>query len=74
MTRPVCVFKWYRPDDAKYNEPYTKEFVGYGEFHQFGCDYQEFEDGVGNFSTAIVEMPDGSVSNVSVDLIRFNDK
>lgn len=73
MTRPVSVFKWFRPEDAKYSDPYTKEFVGAGKFHQFGCDFEQFEDGAGNFTTAVVEMPDGSIENIAVDLVRFDD-
>lgn len=45
---------------------------GHGMFHQWGCDYEEFENGAGNFSTAIVELPDGSVRNIPVELIVFN--
>lgn len=40
-------------------------------FHQFGCNYEEFKEGPGNFSTAIVEYDDGSVDNVPVEHIRF---
>jgi len=72
-TRPVSVFKWSRPEGSKYNAPFEKEFVGQGKFHQFGSDYEEFDSGAGNFSTAIVEMPDGHVLNIHVDLIRFDD-
>ena len=73
MTRPVSVFKWFRPEDAPYNEPFTKEFVGSGKFQQYGLESEEVECGVSTYSTAIVEMPDGSVANVAVDLIRFDD-
>jgi len=73
MNRPVSVFKWFRPEGAAYNDPFTKEFVGSGKFHQFGMDSEEVECGVSTFSTAVVEMPDGSVSNVPVELIRFDD-
>jgi len=40
-------------------------------FHGFGVDYQEYETGPGNFSTAICELEDGSVRNVPVHLIKF---
>jgi hypothetical protein len=40
-------------------------------FHQFGCDYEEFEYGVGNFTTAVIELPDGTVKIVCADQIRF---
>lgn len=56
------------------NGPTKKwELVEKGEaaFHQFGCDYEEFESGPGNFSTAIVEWPDGRVENVPVQNVRF---
>lgn len=51
------------------------EFREKGEaiFHQFGCDYAEFENGPGNFTTAVIEWPDGSVENVCVEHVRFLD-
>lgn len=42
-------------------------------FHQFGCNYAEFENGPGNFTTAVVEWPDGSVENVYAEHVRFLD-
>jgi len=42
-------------------------------FHQFGCDYEEFETGPGNFSTAIIEFKDGTVENVPASFIQFLD-
>jgi len=44
---------------------------GEGIFVQYGTDYEEFETGPGNMTTAIVEMPDGTVKNHPVDLIQF---
>lgn len=41
------------------------------KFHQFGCDFEEFEMGPGNYSTAIIELDDGSVRNVPVNHINF---
>ena len=32
-----------------------------GKFHQWGSNYEEFENGAGNYSVAIVELPDGTV-------------
>lgn len=40
-------------------------------FHQFGVGYEEFESGLGNYSTAIVEYHDGTVDNIPVNHIRF---
>lgn len=49
------------------------EEKGEAIFHQFGSDYEEFDQGGCTFSTAIVEWPDGTVSNVPADHIRFLD-
>ena len=70
MKRKVSVYEYQKV----YGESYYDKFpIGDGVFHQFGVDYEEFETGPGNYSTAIVEMPDGSVKNVPVELIVFND-
>ena len=45
-----------------------------GRFHGFGIDYEEFESGPGMFTTAVVELPDGTVKNVYVECIKFLDK
>lgn len=44
-----------------------------GYFHGWGCNYQEFEEGPGNFSVAIVELPDGRVVTPQPDDIVFID-
>jgi len=48
--------------------------VGVAIFHQFGVDYEEFENGPGMFSVAIIETPDGQVKMVRADMIRFTVK
>lgn len=69
-TRKVVVYEYQKAKGASHFE---KVCVGNGLFHQFGVDYEEFEIGPGNFSTGIVEMPDGEVKNVPVELIVFNN-
>ncbi len=44
---------------------------GEADFHTFGVDYEEFETGAGNFSTAIIELDDGTIKNVPVEHIKF---
>jgi hypothetical protein len=67
--RKVKVFKYEKlGGDHKY---FTKVPDGEGTFIQYGVDYEEFESGPGNFTTAIVEMPDGTIRNLSVDMIQF---
>ena len=66
--RKVIVFKYHRPEGQTH---YDKKPIGKGMFHQWGCDYEEFETGAGNFSTAIVEMEDGEVKNIPAEMIKF---
>lgn len=40
-------------------------------FLEFGIDYQELLNGVGNYSTAIIELSDGSIKNIPVEQVRF---
>lgn len=51
-----------------YNE---LEEQGEALFHQWGNDFEEFENGVGTYSTAIIELEDGTVKNVPVEHIQF---
>jgi hypothetical protein len=69
IMRNVIVYKWgkYIPEERRTE----KIAVGTGKFHQFGCSYEEFESGAGNYSTAIIEREDGTVENVVPELIRF---
>ncbi len=50
---------------------FDKVLKGQAIFHQFGIDFEECETGVGNYSTAIVELPDGSVKNIPVENVAF---
>lgn len=56
-----------RNPDTRNWEPAEFEAV----FHAWGCNYEEFENGPGNYSTAIVERADGSVENVPTHMIKF---
>lgn len=49
----------------------TVEFDYCGLFHQWGIDYEEFDNGPGPFTAAIVEREDGRVALVYASLIRF---
>jgi hypothetical protein len=52
---------------------YDRNVDGHGLFHAWGVDYEEFEGGLASYSTAIVEMPDGSVRSVPVEMIKFDN-
>ncbi len=68
--RKVVVYKWQQIEGSP---KFEKVLDGHGMFHQFGSDYEEFETGPGNFTTAVVEMSDGSVKNVPVEMVVFNN-
>ncbi|WP_351122652.1 hypothetical protein [Shewanella sp. T24-MNA-CIBAN-0130] len=40
-------------------------------FLKFGVDYEEFEDGPGNFSTVIYLKDDGQISSTAVHNVKF---
>ena len=44
-----------------------------GYFHRWGCNYEEFETGAGNYSTAIVELQSGEIVMPVADDIQFLD-
>ena len=50
---------------------YRKESIGVGNFVGYGLDCDESEGGIASFTSAIVEMPDGTVENVSTSMINF---
>ena len=68
MLRSVRIYKYEKQEGGN---RYERVFDCYGTFHQFGVDYEEFETGPGNYSTAIVELTDGSVRNVPVAMVEF---
>lgn len=45
-----------------------------GYFHEWGCNYEEFETNTGNYSVAIVELPDGKIITPLPNDIEFIDK
>ena len=47
------------------------EEIGVAEFHQFGTAICPSGYNIVSYSTAIVEWPDGKVSNVHAELVRF---
>jgi len=66
--RKVAVFNRER---SKVSGKTETVMIGYAFFHGWGSDYEEFTDGVGNFSTAILEKEDGTVLNHPAQLIEF---
>lgn len=63
---------WVQPSPGV-NGHWSKTDPIVAKFHQFGSAYEEFESGPGNYSVAIVEMPDGTVKTLNLPDIRFLD-
>lgn len=70
--RPVKLLEAYRPE-GHVGYPLPERIVGVGMFHEWGMEFEEFEAGVGNYSIAIIEMPDGTVKNWPSNMIQFDD-
>ena len=68
--RAVKVYKYGKKSGDTFM---TKVEDGKAKFHQFGMDYEEYDNGAGNFSTAIIERENGKVENVPVEMIEFID-
>lgn len=48
-------------------------FPNAGLFHQWAAAYEESSDGFGNYTVALVEMPDGTIEQVLPQNIKFVD-
>ena len=57
MANQVKIFEWKKVEGASHFEKVEK---GIGDFCRWGCSYEVFETGPGNYSTAIIQMPDGT--------------
>jgi len=70
MSNRVKIFKFERRLEE------GKSFLekvenGYGAFCAWGLDYEEMDNGVGTYSTAIVKRDDGTIENVPVGMVQF---
>lgn len=63
------VMTYRREWDGKNSVPIE---TGEGLFEQYGVNFDETRDGcICQYTSAIVEMPDGRVQNIPLHLIRF---
>ena len=70
--RKVVVFTRVKRQDSHLSDLEVDK-KGLATFHGWGCDFEDFDDGPGNYSTAIVEREDGRVESVPVTMIQFAD-
>lgn len=54
---------------TEYNKPREKVSA---VFIELGSNYEEFETGAGNFSSAVIMFDDGSIGNVPIEDVRFD--
>jgi len=47
------------------------DYLHDGVFHQWGAAYEEFETGPGNYTVAIIEQPDGTITEVLPSNLKF---
>ena len=50
---------------------FEPEFINEGVFHQWASSYEEFEQGAGNFTVALVELQNGTIEEVLPKNIKF---
>ena len=50
---------------------WENDFVNEGIFHQWANAYEESSEGFGNYTVALVELPDGTISEVLPSNIKF---
>jgi len=65
--RNVVVYEWKK----LIGKPPEKVEAQAGIFHQWGVAYEEFETGPGNYSTAIVELTDGTIITPPAYMVQF---
>lgn len=45
-----------------------------GMFHRWANQYEEFTEGPGNYTVALIEMDDGTITEAPPDRVKFLDK
>lgn len=74
MNRPVEFrARVKKPAEKPDTYTYDYEVVGTGEFLHWGIAYGETFEGVGNFTVALIQLPDGNVKEVEPRDLRFTD-
>lgn len=64
--------QWYEYKKAEGSYLWKKAHQGEAFFHGWGVDYEELENGPGNYSTAIIELLDGTVKNIPAEMVVFD--
>lgn len=70
--RPVEYFE-YDYKNRKEGENAKLIKVGEGKFHEFGLETEEYENGASNYTIAIIELEDGSITTCYPHMMKFID-
>lgn len=76
--RKVKVYKYEKREEKSEKYPHGRTYFekvqdGEGLFHVWGSDYEEFDAGPGNFTTAVIERADGKIETPPANMIEFID-
>lgn len=72
QNRKAVFYKWEkRTGTTALNGRFEKVLDGQGVFLGFGTDFEELNHGVGQFTTGIIELHDGTMKSVPVEMIQF---
>ena len=63
--------RYYEYEKMQGKTYHDKVLRGEALFHGWGVDYEELDTGAGNYSTAIIELDDGTVRNMPVEMVEF---
>jgi hypothetical protein len=74
--RKVLFKKWIKPvfENSKLvngTRCFESEFISEGIFHQWAAAYEESGAGFGNYTVALIENPDGTISEVKPENVKF---
>ena len=68
--RKVKIFKWVWDEKT---DKCDEVADGVGLFIQYGVNFVELDEGIGNYTSVIVEKSDGTILNLPTELVVFND-
>lgn len=69
--RAVTFREYIKSDQKTHGGHFGKEYTGKGIFHQWAAGYEEFAEGPGNYTYAIVELEDGTITEVFPRHLKF---
>lgn len=72
--------EWIQKDGRNISEQvkgtgcWSKDYTGTGLFHQWANACEEYSNGAGNYTVALVELEDGTIKEVLPFHVKFEEK